>query len=81
MRSNTPISSRISHLSYRTADHRRAFEIFHNSLVRLVMNRKEQKATLNSKQNESFRKEFYDLEAAIIYAMHKETSEHRATFF
>lgn len=44
------------------------------------MNRKEQGTTLNSKQNASFRKELYDLGAAIIYAIHKETSEHGATF-
>ena len=69
-------------------DHSRAYKIFRNSLVRLVMNKKEQETPLSQKQqdeknseNEAFRKELYDLGAAIIYAMHNETLQHGATFF
>lgn len=66
--------------------HSKAYKIFHDGLIGLLLIRQNVSASQQKQQNtknsadEIFMKEMYELGEAIVYAMHEDSSEHGVTF-
>jgi hypothetical protein len=84
--SPSPSTNPLQRIDHWFRGHSRSYEIFRNAITRLISQEQRETPVSQEQQdeknieNEAFRKELNELGAAIVYAMHKESSEHGATF-